>query len=82
MTITEATAVNVVLTYVLAAKQAFDVIGVHPELPTDVAGSAAHLAEKAHKALQCGLDGTQVREMWDGARIADLRVEPLNKGGR
>ncbi len=78
MTITEATAVNVVLVYVLAAKQAFDALGVKPALEIDVLGSAAHLAAEAHRALQFGLDGAQVRDLWDGAQLPGS----AKKGGR
>ena len=67
MTKREGIAVNVVLTYMLGQKRALDALGIKPKVETDVAGSAALLAYKAHQTLAAGLDSEIVLKIWGDA---------------
>jgi hypothetical protein len=62
VTITEANAVNTLLRYVLGSPPGGD--------PQE---AAAHLADKAHRALSAGLTGADVRAAWDLNNVEILR---------
>ncbi|MFB3828934.1 MAG: hypothetical protein ACE15B_19365 [Bryobacteraceae bacterium] len=78
MSIGEAIAVNAVLAGLLGQKRALDTLGLKiPEMQSPGGTRLSHeklrdhailLADKAHKTLQSGVDGEQVRRLWNGGR--------------